>query len=116
MKSELTLHLDENLKEQIEHIARQRGTSVSELVEGYFRLLRDRSFEKNADAEELGDEAPGDEATSEETVAPHDFSSVPDDLPPRTRRMLDEITPAGSPLDLDEDTRTWIDAAHRKHE
>lgn len=42
-------------------------------------------------------------------------NTVPADLPPRTRKMLEALGPATEPLDLDVDTRAWIDAAHEKH-
>ena len=39
MKSKLTLRLDERVKEQAKRLAEERGTSVSKIVEDYFRLL-----------------------------------------------------------------------------
>ena len=101
MKSKLTLRLDHDLKERAKRLARERGTSVSKIVENYFRLL----LEEGAELEEPPDAGatPEDEAD-------------PDALPPRTRRMLRELRPAGEALDLSADTRTWIDAARRKHE
>ena len=39
MKSKLTLRLDEDLKERAKQLADKRGTSVSKIVEHYFKLL-----------------------------------------------------------------------------
>ena len=39
MKSKLTLRLDEDLKERAKRLANRRGTSVSKIVEHYFKLL-----------------------------------------------------------------------------
>lgn len=99
MKSKLTLRLDDRLKERAKRLAKQRGTSVSKIVEDYFRLLlREPSEEPDAteDPESAG-------------------STVPDDLPPRTRQMLEALGPAEGSLDLDADTQAWVDAAHEKH-
>jgi hypothetical protein len=101
MKSKLTLRLDANLKERAKRLAEERGTSVSKIVEDYFRLL-------------LHD--PTEEAENgERDSAANDYNAVPDDLPPRTRQMVEALGPATESLDLDDDTRAWIDAAHAKH-
>jgi hypothetical protein len=42
-------------------------------------------------------------------------NTVPDDLPPRTRQMVDALGSATTDLDLDEDTAAWVDAMHEKH-
>lgn len=107
MKSELTLHLDEDLKERAEQLAKQRGTTVSKIVEQYFRAL----LHEETDRSKESHTAPAD---SEAQTDP--LNTVPSDLPARTQRMLDEIGPASESLDLDEDTRAWIDAAHEKHQ
>ena len=39
MKSKLTLRLDEGLKERAKRLAEERRTSVSKIIEDYFRLL-----------------------------------------------------------------------------
>lgn len=44
-----------------------------------------------------------------------DYNTVPDDLPSRTRQMVEALDPAAETLDLNVDTRAWIDAAHAKH-
>jgi hypothetical protein len=98
MKSKLTLRLDERLKERAKQLAEERGTSVSKIVEDYFRLLL---------REPNGDDSGAESAS--------DKNTVPDDLPPRTRQMVDALGPATSDLDLDEDTKAWVDAMHEKH-
>jgi hypothetical protein len=98
MKSKLTLRLDDRLKERAKRLAKKRGTSVSKIVEDYFRLLLRES--NGADS--------GPESAS-------DKNTIPDDLPPRTRQMVDALGPATTELDLDEDTEAWVDAMHEKH-
>jgi hypothetical protein len=44
-----------------------------------------------------------------------DKNTVPDDLPPRTRQMVNALNPAPTDLDLDDDTAAWVDAMHEKH-
>lgn len=99
MKSKLTLRLDDRLKERAKELARERGTSVSKIVEDYFRLLlREPS-------------APPDPEDTDEG----DKNTVPDDLPPRTKEMVETLGPATASLDLDDDTQAWVDAMHEKH-
>lgn len=98
MKSKLTLRLDDRMKERVKRLAKERGTSVSKIVEDYFRLLLREST--------------GDASKTESTS---DKSTVPDDLPPRTRQMVKALGPASTNLDLDEDTEAWVDAMHEKH-
>ena len=98
MKSKLTLRLDERVKKRAKRLAEERGTSVSKIVEDYFRLLL------RGETETL----PASESESEK-------NTVPDDLPPRTRRMVEALGPATTPLDLDEDTQAWVGAMHEKH-
>jgi hypothetical protein len=98
MKSKLTLRLDDRLKERAKQLAHERGTSVSKIVEDYFRLLL---------RESNGNDSERDSAS--------DKNTVPEDLPPRTRQMVDALGPATTDLDLDEDTEAWVDAMHEKH-
>jgi len=98
MKSKLTLRLDDRLKERAKRLAEERGTSVSKIVEDYFRLLL-----REPNGDDSGMESMSDENT------------VPDDLPPRTRQMVDALGPATTDLDLDDDTEAWVDAMHEKH-
>ena len=98
MKSKLTLRLDDSLKERAKQLAEERGASVSKIVEDYFRLL-------------LHDPSGGDSRAESASGK----NAVPDDLPPRTRQMVDALGPAKTDLDLDEDTEAWVDAMHEKH-
>ncbi len=98
MKSKLTLRLDDRLKERAKELAKERGTSVSKIVEDYFRLLLREPNGSNS-----------------ETGSVPDKDSIPDDLPPRTRQMVNALGPATTDLDLDEDTKAWVDAMHDKH-
>lgn len=109
MKSKLTLRLDDEVKERAKRLAKRRGTSVSKIVEDYFRLLLQQDM---GPAEGTGERT---DPSEKDSFGAEDLNTVPDDLPSRTRRMLQEIRPVDEPLDLDEDTRTWIDAAHEKH-
>ena len=45
-----------------------------------------------------------------------DTDTVSDDLPPRTRQMVNALAPATTNLDLDDDMEDWVDAMHEKHE
>ncbi|HHP7238849.1 DUF6364 family protein [Longibacter sp.] len=107
MKSKLTLRLDDEVKEQAKRLATRRGTSVSRIVEDYFRLLL-RQDPAEGTGERTG-------ASEKGALEADDLNIVPEDLPPRTRRMLQDVNPVDEPLDLDDDTRVWIDAAHEKH-
>lgn len=44
-----------------------------------------------------------------------DKNTVPDDLPHQVQQVLASLGPASTDLDLDEDTKIWIDAMHEKH-
>ena len=92
MKSKLTLRLDDAVKERVKQLAAERGTSLSQLVEDYFRLL--------ADEAEWPDVADGKVG----------------DLPPHTRALKERLGRPAPPVDLDEDTRAWVDAAAKKHD
>lgn len=90
MKSKLTLRLDDTLKEQAKRFARDHGTSVSQLVEDYFRLLQARG-----DREE-----------------PEDDTRC---LTPRIERLKEKLGRPAPEITVDEDTEAWIDAAADKH-
>lgn len=89
MKSKLTLRLDDDLKEHAKRFAKGHGTSVSRLVEDYFRLLQARGSregpEKNAR------------------------------LTPRIERLKKELGQPAPEVAMDEDTQAWVDAAAAKH-
>lgn len=106
MKSKLTLRLDEDLKERAERLAKQRGTTLSNIMEQHLRaLLR----------EEMGAPEGKDVESADSDAQTDPLNSVPSELPPRTERMIAEIGPATESLDLDEDTQAWVEAAHEKH-
>lgn len=98
MKSKLTLRLDDRLKERAKELAEERGTSVSKIVEDYFRLLLRELNRANSGTEPASDK-----------------NAVPGDLPPRTRQMVNALGPAKRDLNLDEDTEAWVDTTHNKH-
>lgn len=111
MKSKLTLRLDAGVKERAKRLAERRGTSVSKIVEDYFRILLREAPGTGSGMNPVQSEN-SDKVTSLEA---EELNTVPAVLPPRTRRMLQEVGPVNEPLDLDEDTRDWIDAASEKH-
>jgi antitoxin component of RelBE/YafQ-DinJ toxin-antitoxin module len=97
MKSKLTLRMDEDVKERAKEVARRRGTSLSALVEDYFRILSGEA------ALELDDDA--DAALTPRLKEVHEqIGSPPDEAP------FDE--PRG---DLTEDERAFVKAAAEKH-
>lgn len=100
MKSKLTLRLDAQVKKQAKEIARRKGTSVSKLVEDYFRLL----------AEEPSSNQENEAKNESEATA-----DSPSPLPPRIQKLKDRLGRPAPPVEVDEDTRAWIDAAADKH-
>lgn len=97
MKSKLTLRMDEEVKERAKKIARRRGTSLSALVEDYFRILSgEASSEPSDDAETV--------LTPRLKEVHEQIGSPPEDAP------FDE--PRG---DLTEDERAFVKAAAKKH-
>ena len=97
MQSKLTLRMDEDVKEQAKEIARERGTSLSTLVEDYFRLLS-------------GKDSP-DEHPESDTA-----------LTPRLKKVQEQIgaPPEEAPFyepkgNWTEDERQFIKAATEKH-
>jgi hypothetical protein len=55
MKSKLTLRIDEDVKRAAKAIARERGESVSSMVEAYFQLLASETDEtKGSGEQDLG--------------------------------------------------------------
>ena len=90
MKSKLTLRLDADVKEQAKRFAKGRGTSVSQLVEDYFRLLQASGGQKNPEV----DASP---------------------LTARIERLKSELGRPAPEVVVDEDTEAWIDAAADKH-
>ena len=96
MKSKLTLRMDEDVKERAKETARRRGTSLSALVEDYFRIL----------SGEASSESSGDAGAS---------------LTPRLKEVHEQIgpPPEEAPFDdprgeLTEDERRFVEAATEK--
>jgi hypothetical protein len=111
MKSKLTLRLDEGLKERAKRLAEERGTSVSKIVEDYFRLLlRDSSGGRssvggsNKDVSEEGGAT--EKRPTEERAQP---------LSPRVRKLKEKLGKPAPDVDMGEDTQRWIEAAAKKH-
>ncbi|MFB6098052.1 MAG: DUF6364 family protein [Salinibacter sp.] len=104
MKSKLTLRIDEEVKEAAKRLARERGESLSGLVEVYFRLLTEQS---DSEIEDVAS-ADGDE-----------HSPMSEELGPVTRRIAGAL---GSVSDVSDhgaskeaDRRAVVEAAQQKH-
>jgi hypothetical protein len=118
MKSKLTLRLDEGLKERAKRLAEERGTSVSKTVEDYFRLLlRDSSdgpvggsegdvFYEDVSGEDIGEGGSTEKRPVEERA--HSLS-------PRVRKLKRKPGKPAPDVDIDEDTRCWVEIAAKKH-
>lgn len=93
MKSKLTLRLDEGVIERAKAYAARRGTSVSGLVEDYFRLVA---------SEPVG----GDGA-----MVPGQMADWRNGLSPRVRALVDRPDPR---VDVDEDDyKRYLDRKHQ---
>lgn len=104
MKSKLTLRLDDDLKERAKQLANERGISVSRLVEDYFRLLLQ--------------EPTGGDGRPTEGSGPHEASGEEpptEALSPRIRALKENLGNPAPAVEMDEDTKRWIDAAAEKH-
>lgn len=110
MKSKLTLRLDEGVKERAKRLAEERGTSVSKIVEDYFRLLlRDSSGgppSVGGSEEDIGEDGPTEKGETEESV--HSLS-------PRIQKLQERLGKPAPDVDMDEDTRRWVEVAAQKH-
>jgi hypothetical protein len=105
MKSKLTLRLDDDLKERAKRLAKERGVSVSRLVEDYFRLL-------------LREPTGGDGRSSEGPRLPETPSTPSGSeevLSPRIQNLKEKLGKPAPAVEMDEDTERWIDAAAEKH-
>lgn len=94
MNSKLTLRLDEELKARAKEIARARGTSVSKLVENYFRLLRSEDARPQG-KNETDELTPRLKAVHEEIGPPPEeapFEEPQGDLSPDERRFVEAAT------------------------
>jgi len=100
MKSKLTLRLDASVKEEAKKLACRKGTSVSQLVEDDFRLLTDES--------ESG-------AANEPSAEREPEMGTPAPLPPRIQELKEQLGRPAPAVEVDDDTRAWIEAAAEKH-
>lgn len=123
MKSKLTLRLDEDLKERAKRLANRRGTSVSKIVEHYFRLLlqEDSPIQKDLekkDPEKGSSKISGDGSLPNESSPGGDSSGrAPSERPlsPRIRTLKEKLGKPAPEVEMDEDTRRWVEAATEKH-
>jgi hypothetical protein len=98
MQSKLTLRLDEDLKERVKQLANERGTSVSALVEQYFRILLREPVEGVP-------EMSGEGALANEEAS----------LSPRIRELKENLGRPAPEVSMDDDTRRWVEVAAEKH-
>ena len=123
MKSKLTLRLDKDLKERAKRLAERRGTSVSKIVEHYFKLLlqedspigegsRKSSSETSGNGSPLESPSPSGDPSSEDASG---TSSSEQPLSPRVRRLKEKLGKPAPEVEMDEDTRRWVEAAAEKH-
>jgi hypothetical protein len=103
MKSKLTLQIDAEVKDAAQRLAKERGESVSAMVEAYLRLL--------AQAE--------DHALERGTSASEGSGDVSRDWGPLTRRIAGALQDdPGAPIHgttKDADRAAVAQAARRKH-
>ena len=128
MKSKLTLRLDEDLKERAKRLAEKRGTSVSKIVEHYFKLLLQEDSPVQEGSEEgsskisgdgsppggssTGGSSPGGESSDED---PSGRAPSERPLSPRIRRLKEKLGKPAPEVEMDGDTRRWVEAAAEKH-
>lgn len=105
MKSKLTLRLDDDLKEMAEQLADERGGSVSRLVEDYFRLLLREPTDTGGHSSE---DAGLPEGSGKRSGSKHSLS-------PRIQALKEELGEPAPAVEMDEDTKRWIDAAAENH-
>ena len=120
MKSKLTLRLDEDLKERAKQLADRRGTSVSKIVEHYFKLLlrEDSSDTPSEEVSSSGEEVSSSEDRSNGDQSGADQSgaaAVETTLSPRIQKLKEKLGKPAPEVTLDEDTRRWVEAAAEKH-
>ena len=123
MKSKLTLRLDENLKERAKRLADRRGTSVSKIVEHYFKLLLqedalDASGEGVSSSEDRsnGDQPGADQSGADQSGADQSGAAAEEiGLSPRIQKLKEKLGKPAPEVNLDEDTQRWVEAAAEKH-
>jgi hypothetical protein len=131
MKSKLTLRVRDSVKAEAKAIAAQRGTSVSQMVETYFQMLADYKSEgapqdgsegASEEANLTTEGSPTGDAPDAMTSGPPDDASERDtlskrtvDLSPRIQALQATLGQPAPDVDLDADTRQWVDHAAKKH-
>jgi hypothetical protein len=123
MKSKLTLRLDEDLKERAKRLANRRGTSVSKIVEHYFKLLLKEdspvqegseggSSKISSDGSPTGGSSPDGDSSDED---PSGRAPSERPLSPRVRKLKEKLGKPAPEVEMDGDTRRWVEAAAEKH-
>ena len=123
MKSKLTLRLDEDLKERAKRLANRRGTSVSKIVEHYFKLLLKEdspvqegseggSSKISSDGSPTGGSSPDGDSSDED---PSGRAPSERPLSPRIRKLKEKLGKPAPEVEMDGDTRRWVEAAAEKH-
>jgi len=128
MKSKLTLRLDKDLKERAKRLAEKRGTSVSKIVEHYFKLLllkdspvqegsEEGSSEVSGDGSAPGGSSTGGSSTGGDSSDEDPSGRAPSERPlsPRIRRLKEKLGKPAPEVEMDGDTRRWVEAAAEKH-
>ena len=117
MDSKLTLRINDDVKEAAKKLAKQRGASVSQMVENYFRLLLESDPNSDVNLSSLG-------RADDASVSSEHAEGEPSELGPTTRRIagaLQSSTPDATnapPLHGDtktDDRRVAAQAAAKKH-
>ena len=108
MKSKLTLRLDEDLKERAKRLADRRGTSVSKIVEQYFKLLlrESSSVASGEDTSSGGEQSSGNRSGG---------AAGEIGLSPRVQELKEKLGKPAPEVTQDEDTRRWVKVAAEKH-
>lgn len=106
MKSKLTLRIDEEVKEAAKRLARERGESLSGMVEAYFRILTESADPKGQNG-------------SAASTDGGERSSRSEDFGPVTRRIAGALGSVSEASDRgaskEADRRAVVEAAQRKH-
>ena len=118
MKSKLTLRLDKDLKERAKRLAEKRGTSVSKIVEQYFKLLLQEDSPVQEGSEEGSSKISGNGSPPGGESSDEDYSGrAPSERPlsPRIRRLKEKLGKPAPEVEMDGDPRRWVEAAAEKH-
>ena len=110
MKSKPTLRIDEEVKEAAKRLARERGESLSGLVEACFRLLTEQSDARDQKEEEA--------STDGDALMVDERSSPSEDLGPATCRIagtLGSVSDSDHGASKDADRQAVAETAQRNH-